>query len=163
MSSSTSAINKLIKEIIPDQPQIIVELGGGTGKITRKILDKMSCSGTLYCFEIQPHFIEELKKIEDKRFHLINDSAANILNHLEKNSVDVIVSTLPLSFFDKEERGKLLTDCYRALKLEGTYKQLSFLFFPRYFKGIFDDVITELKIIDMPPAVLYFCSKAYRE
>lgn len=162
MSSSSSAINKLITEIRSDRPQVIVELGGGSGKTTRQILSKMSQDSVLYCFEIQSHFVNELDKIEDSRLRVINDSATNILKYLDENAVDIIISTLPLSFFKREIRSELLINCHRVLKQDGSFKQLSFLFFPRYFKNIFDNVITELKIIDMPPAVLYLCTKTYR-
>lgn len=160
MSSSTAAIRKLMEEVAPDVPQVIVELGGGTGKVTRQILSQMNSNGKLICFEIQPQFLDELRTIDDPRLVVVCDSAVNILDHVNENSVDTIFSTLPLSFFQPEMRTKLLANCYHALKEKGTYRQLSFLFFPRYFSNIFDTVITQIRIIDMPPAVLYFCTKS---
>lgn len=160
ISTSTTAIKRLTKEIVVSQRQIIVELGGGTGKVTRLILKRMNPEGMLYCFEIQSHLITELRKIKDPRLVIIEDSAVNILKYLAPGSVDIIISTLPLSFIDHPIRATILKCCYLALKTNGILRQLSFLFFPAYFKAIFNKVKIEWQIIDMPPAILYYCCKS---
>ncbi|QJB32212.1 methyltransferase domain-containing protein [Chitinophaga oryzae] len=159
MSSSRVAINRLTDDNIFARAKVIVELGGGTGKVSREILQKMNADAKLYCFEIQHNFADELRNIGDPRLCVINDSAVNILQHLPAGSADLIISTLPLSFFRRAERISMLSDCHDVLKTNGILRHLSFLYFPRYFSGIFHSVKTEFQIIGMPPAILYLCLK----
>lgn len=159
MSSSRTAIGKLTDDDIFKRAKIIVELGGGTGKVSKQILTKMNTDAVLHCFEIQPSFTEVLHKIKDPRLNVINDSAMNILEYVEKSSVDIIISTLPLSFIKPTERSGLISDCYAALKQDGIFRQLSFLYFPQYFNGIFNSVRIEFAVISIPPAILYLCLK----
>lgn len=160
MSSSEQSINGLLDKHSVRKCRSIIELGGGTGRITRKILDCMHENAVLYCFEIQPHLQRTLMKIDDSRIQIVKDSAFNIRRHHDKNSIDLIISTLPLSFFSKEQRYGLMKDCYETLSAGGQFRQLSFLFFPGYFTGIFDDVSTRWRVIDMPPSIAYYCQKA---
>ncbi|WP_143306387.1 class I SAM-dependent methyltransferase [Chitinophaga vietnamensis] len=159
ISSSRTAINKLTNDDTFKRAKTIVELGGGTGKVSRRILSKMQPDASLLCFEIQPGFANVLHKINDPRLQIINDSAVHLLRYVEKNSVDLIISTLPLSFIKPEERNHLIMDCHTALKEDGIFRQLSFLYFPQYFNGVFNSVRTEFAVIGIPPAVLYFCLK----
>ena len=106
--SSKYVTKEITHEINRNKPQLIVELGAGTGNITEIILQKLHPDSTLYCFEIEPQFYAKLEKITDKRFHLIKKSAADVTQYFEKSSVDVIISGLPLSLFADIDRGSLV-------------------------------------------------------
>lgn len=156
---SSRYVSKLItNEINMDQAQIIVELGAGSGNITESILLQLHPDSVLYCFEIEPQFYAHLEKITDSRFHLIKQSAADVSKYFNSTSVDVIISGLPLSLFDQEDRKQLLVDCYSVLKRGGVFRQ--FLYSPRknYFEAIFDKMETHFAV-NLPPAILYSCYK----
>jgi phosphatidylethanolamine/phosphatidyl-N-methylethanolamine N-methyltransferase len=156
--SSRFVSRGLTNEINIHIPQIVVELGGGSGNITESILLKLHPDSVLYCFEIEPHFIDQLEKIDDCRFHLMRHSAADVKKYFDVSSVDVIISGLPLSLFDHYDRKKLLNDCYTVLKKGGVFRQ--FLYSPqkKYFAAIFDKM-ESCMAINLPPAILYSCYK----
>lgn len=156
--SSKYVTKEITHEINRHKPQLIVELGAGTGNITEIILQKLHPDSILYCFEIEPQFYEKLENIKDKRFHLVKKSAADVTQYFEKGTVDVIISGLPLSLFADEEREALLANCYTLLKSGGVYRQFLYSFRKGYFEKIFDHMETRMAI-NFPPAILYSCFK----
>jgi phosphatidylethanolamine/phosphatidyl-N-methylethanolamine N-methyltransferase len=156
--SSRYVSRSITNGIDSHKPQIVVELGAGTGNITESILSKLHPESILYCFEIEPQFFGDLEAIPDPRLHLIKDSATEVSRYFTKSSVDVIISGLPLSLFDHSNRSRLLSDCYNLLKKGGVYGQ--FLYSPQkgYFVSIFDRIETSV-VMNLPPAVIYSCYK----
>ncbi len=157
-ASSIFVIKSMTNNITPKVPQIIVELGAGTGNVTAYILKKMHPASKLYCFEIDPSFTVDLEEITDPRFFLIKESALDILKYIDVASVDIIISTLPLTLFKPEERRQLLTDCRTIMKPEGVLRQFLYSFQKKYFRAIFDEINTHIAVINLPPAVIYCCS-----
>lgn len=156
--SSRYVSRNITNEINIHKPQIVIELGAGSGNITESILSKLHPDSVLYCFEIEPQFYEHLEQINDKRFHLIKQSAADVTNYFDASSVDVIISGLPLSLFDNCDRNQLLNDCYDLLKTGGVYRQFLYSLQKKYFMPIFDHMETNI-VMNLPPAILYSCYK----
>jgi phospholipid N-methyltransferase len=98
MGSSPFLARRLVKVagIEKNEKLTILELGGGSGIVTRAILASMGIDSTLATIEQDTNLAEKLRAIPDTRLTVIHDSAENILNHLNAGTVDVIVSTLPL-------------------------------------------------------------------
>lgn len=157
--SSRFVSRNITHEINANKPQIVIELGAGSGNITEKILSKLHPESQFYCFEIEPQFYEKLERINDARFHLIKESAAEVTKYFELSSVDVIISGLPLSLFDHSDREQLLNDCYCLLKKGGVFRQFLYSLKKNYFMPIFDHMETSVEI-NLPPAVLYSCYKS---
>lgn len=160
VSPPPKAINRIVRNVKRDKPQSIVEIGSGTGAITRQILDRMHPESILYCFEINPDFVQLLENIGDKRLRIIPCSALDILSYIKQDSADVIVSSLPLSFFRAAEREELLLRFNKALKAGGTLNQLSFLYFPWYFSKALHLIRTEFIMLSFPSSFTYYCIKA---
>ncbi len=157
--SSRYVSRNITNEININKPQIVIELGGGSGNITETILSKLHPDSALYCFEIAPQFYEALGEIHDQRFHLITESASHVNEYFEKSSIDIIISGLPLSLFDYDDRSQLLNDCYGLLKSGGVFRQFLYSRRKEYFMPIFDRMETSVEM-NLPPAVLYSCYKA---
>ncbi|SNZ11295.1 16S rRNA (adenine(1518)-N(6)/adenine(1519)-N(6))-dimethyltransferase RsmA [Hydrogenobacter hydrogenophilus] len=70
---SSGVIEALVKqaEIKPDN--VVVEIGPGTGNLTRELLK--THLKKLYLLEIDPQMIEELKKIKDSRVVILQEDA----------------------------------------------------------------------------------------
>ncbi len=70
---SSGVIEALVKhaEIKPDN--VVVEIGPGTGNLTRELLK--TPLKKLYLLEIDPQMIEELKKIKDSRVVILQEDA----------------------------------------------------------------------------------------
>lgn len=98
--SSRFLVNKMLAPISFADVKTIVELGPGTGVMTREILKRQKKDTKLFAFEINERFFEGLVRIEDPRFIPIFDSAESMKKHLSTfglSSVDCIISSLPLA------------------------------------------------------------------
>lgn len=157
--SSDHVIRRLTNNVNPDKPQVIVEFGAGTGNITAAILKRLHPQSKFYCFEIEADFVKDLRKITDKRFQLVEHSALDVSKFIAANSVDVIISTLPMSFFSAEDRSRLLHDCNAILKPEGIFSQFMYKFKRGDFQRAFAAVKAKCTFLNFPPGFLYFCSK----
>ena len=78
-SSSKYLAKKITDQVDFSGKRIIVEFGAGDGSVTKMILNKMGPDSILYSFEINPVFIEKLKKKKDPRLVLINDSVEELM------------------------------------------------------------------------------------
>ena len=127
--SSSFLAKKMLDPIHFNEAQCIVEFGPGTGVFTKKLLKKMRTNSILLAFEINPTFIEELRKIDDKRLIVINDSAEKIEHYLQKHnqkSADYIVSSLPFAVIPDTIVHNILTNSDNALSEKGKYIQFQY-------------------------------------
>jgi len=66
---STEYVSKKMTEKVDFRKDInIVELGAGTGVITKKILSKMNSNSKLFIFEVNEKFLPDLKLIKDNYY-----------------------------------------------------------------------------------------------
>ena len=133
----------------------VVEFGGGTGTITAQILKHLPENGRLTCFEINPKFCEYLRKINDPRLTVINDDAGNCEKYVD--SLECIVSALPLTLFDKSERESFLTIAGKARKyIQIFYSKV----LTETLKNYFSDVKVKFVLLNIPPAFIHICSNS---
>lgn len=112
------------------QCQTVVELGPGTGVITKKIIENISSDTLLLALELNAHFAEETKRKYPQAI-VYHDSAENIKFYLEKHGCDTcdcIISTLPWTLFGEENRIKILQAIVEALKPGGEFFTVSYTF-----------------------------------
>ena len=111
---TTGAVSKtpkrVLKKIADEVPngklKVVVELGAGKGEITRNIIAKINRDCQYIAFEINPEFAETLKK-DFPGIDVITEDALNFNDHLNQMA-DLLVCSLPLSFFEKKVRRQLL-------------------------------------------------------
>ena len=84
LPSSKSVVDKMVQPIKFDNDIVIIELGSGTGVITKEIINRMSKNSKLICFETNISFYNDLKEKFKDNICLINDSAENMEIHLTK-------------------------------------------------------------------------------
>ena len=155
--SSKFIVEKMVAPINFEKKIIILELGPGSGVITKKLLEKMSYDSQLICFETNKKFYQELKKINDKKMVLINKSAEKMklyLDEFEIEKVNYIVSSVPLVSLSKETTNKILSVSVEILgksgkliqlqytklldkKLKSYYNQIDIQFTPKYYLPAF--------------------------
>ncbi len=161
--SSSFLADKMLKPIDFNKANCIVEFGPGTGVFTHKLLEKMSLNAILLVFEINPAFYEVLKKIDDTRLVIINDSAEKIahylnLNHHEK--ADYIVSSLPFAMIPDEVVDGILSNSYKSLSEKGKFIQFQYsLNALSKLKTIFRKVKINFTFLNLPPAFVFVCNK----
>jgi phospholipid N-methyltransferase len=153
--SSSFLVKKIIKDIDFDHEIAILELGAGTGVITREVLSRMSDNSVLYSYENNSTFIDSLKNIHDDRLIIKAENVSN-LNLLKDDYFDVVISSLPLANMAKGFKNKIYKDIKAKLKDTGVYLQYQYLLFDYNRIGkSFGNCKLEFCLLNMPPAFIY--------
>jgi len=148
--SSRFLAKKMAQEI--DGTIDVIEFGPGAGSVTLEILRRLPDDGRLTCFEINPNFCKYLESINDSRLKIINDDAQNCERYVD--SLDCIVSGLPVSLFTKSKREKIIALSSKSK----TYIQLQYTpFLGKKMKRYFQDVKIRFVPLNFPPAFVYVC------
>lgn len=100
--SSSHLASAMLEPLPLATARAVLELGAGTGAITRALLDELPPHAKLLAFEINPRFFNYLKRnFTDPRLVPINSSAENLdvdLHLRGYHRVDAVVSSLGLGF-----------------------------------------------------------------
>ncbi len=150
--------------------QCVVELGPGTGVITGKIMGKIAQDSIFLALEINPVFAKKVQERFPNAF-VYPDSAENIQKYLKKHNAkhcDVVISSLPWTFFDQYTQQQIFASVYNSLSAEGkmvTYSYLHSHLFPsgKRFRNLlhqhFPNIQKKLIWKNFPPAIVYECKK----
>ena len=154
--SSRFLVAKMVKPIDFSKAKNIVELGAGTGVVTKEILRQMRKDAKLTVFEIHPPFVEQLQQLNDRRMDILSTPAEQLATHVQ--GADAIISSLPLIAFPKKTVLKILGAVKKSLKPTGTFVQ--FQYAPksrRLLKEHFSEVSLDFTPLNIPPAFVYRC------
>ena len=157
--SSRYTIRKTLRKVDFSQDITIIEYGPGTGVFAEYLLQKMTRGSKLIMIELNPQFIEILKKIDDPRVSLHQDSAEHVeriaLEH-GLSQVDYVLSGIPFSFLPPEIKDNILAASVRLIKPGGyflAYQTSSHL--KEALKKHFGSVNTGLELRNIPPMCIY--------
>lgn len=161
--SSRVLIQNLLKPIDFTAAKCIIELGPGNGCVTRALLDRMRPDSMLVSFEVNEDFASELRNLSDPRLRIMNRCASSIrevLVELGIGKVDHVVSSLPLSLIDGGVRESILANVDSNLRDGGRFMQYQYSL-RNYsdMKSVFGKVKLNFTLRNMPPAVVYECSR----
>lgn len=141
MPSSKYVIKKIIKEIKPHH-KFIIEYGAGNGIITKEILKILPPNGQLIAIELNNIFINELKKIKDKRLIIIKGDVVKISENIKilMPKIDVVVSTLPFIIIKPKQTKEIIKNTYNALSKSSIFIicqhfPIVFLYLKKFFKN----------------------------
>lgn len=161
--SSRFLCQAMLKGIDFSQAKLIVELGAGNGVLTRHILKKMDSDAVLLSFEVQANFCELLRKIDDDRLVVIEDSAEHLADYLKQYNrveADHIISAIPFVILPKELAKNIVSTCRDHLAADGRFAQVHY---STILKSLYDEVFPKVKInftpLNIPPAFVFHCSK----
>jgi phospholipid N-methyltransferase len=114
----------------------------------------MRADASLEAFEIQSHFVHQLRKIDDRRLQVMDRSAEEMAG-----DYDVVFSCLPLLSIPLKISMRILQQAQqRLLARNGTlvlfqYSHLSEKLLSRYFHW------KRLRVVrNFPPALVYICT-----
>lgn len=160
VESSNQTREEMTRYVNPNVPQVIVEYGTGTGVVTRAILDKMHPNSSLYSFEINDDFLEQINAIEDTRFHFFHRSAEDVDKIITNpESIDLVISTVPITILPEELVNSLTEKGEKLLKNGGYFSQLVFSpIFKNHFKRYFGNCEIE-SAFNIPPAFVHHSEK----
>lgn len=166
LAPSSSYLAKKMATFVPKKEQaVIVELGSGTGSITRFLLQQMSSSSTLVAIEENSDLVDKLKEtIHDPRLIVVCGLATDMsaqLQILGKQKVDCVVSGIPLGTLSESEREKILQSIVGVLDLGALYVQFqyflaSFGLIKKYFPHV---KIAGYVLRNIPPAFVYVAKR----
>jgi phospholipid N-methyltransferase len=153
-------IEKIADEVTASDKELsIVEVGAGMGEITRAVLNQLNGSAfNYYAFEIDEEAVLYLKE-EFKAIHVLSESAFEFDKSIPNRfAIDYFISSIPLSFYKKEQIEVFLENIKSRLNTDGKFIVLfsaawllpifkkhlpnlhyeAFLTFPPYFLAVYE-------------------------
>ncbi len=103
---------------------VIVELGPGTGGVTRALLSAMPQQATLLSIEINPRFNTLVSMIEDTRLIAHQGSAHDLRKIISQYGLalpDIIVSGIPFSMMSRRAGSDILEEVATVLQPKGRF------------------------------------------
>jgi phosphatidylethanolamine/phosphatidyl-N-methylethanolamine N-methyltransferase len=159
---------------------VVVELGAGTGVITRALLELLPEDAILIVFEINKKFYRYLRRnFNDPRLLLINDCAETLGRYLAQlglKRVDAMVSSLSFSLMTARQRHAILNSLFACLDGKSVFLQYHYLparlvnalpqprknrrlNVPRLLHQHFGSVESRIVWRNLPPALVYACKR----
>jgi len=153
-----------VRNVDWDHADVVVELGAGTGPITREIARRARPETQVIVLERDPDFCRLLHERFPARpgFEVIEGDVRDLADMLADRGIgqaDYIVSGLPVPSFPAELQRSLFRVVGQVLKPEGTFNQITELpwVYRRFYKRFFEDVRFVFEPRNLPPAGAYFC------
>jgi phospholipid N-methyltransferase len=160
-------INKMISPVPVDYDGEIVELGAGTGALTRRLAARCPRARILAC-EINPVLARDLSRsLADAglagQVKVVSAPAEQVLSEIArrgKGQPDFVFSGIPLGNLDKECVLNLVQRINRALVRGGMYIQFQHSLIDRQkIRDNFARLRTVPVFLNFPPAVIYYAQK----
>ena len=159
--SSTFLAKVMIKPIDWENARSIVELGAGTGVITRYIqqLKHPHCKGII--FEKDKEMAKRLMKCYQGLYYRSRaEDLYLVLQQLDLCEVDCILSGLPLANFPQSLRDRILHEVLLSLKPGGLFIQFQYsLQMKNQLQKRFTKIDLRFVPLNIPPAFVYYCYK----
>jgi phospholipid N-methyltransferase len=164
LPSSSFLVNRLVSSVDFDRAEIIVELGAGTGCVTREILRRMRPDARLLALDVNPVFVEQCRRIRDPRLTVVPACATELGSVLEQegiDGVDAVVSSLPLSIMERDAVDRVLDASSGSLRPEGRFIQYQYsLSHHATLSCRYRHVAVGFTLLNVPPAFVYTCSRS---
>lgn len=158
--SSRWMCRELARSVDRSKPQRILELGAGTGVVTREIERRMHAGSTLVAYEPDADFAEVLRRTTGAEVREAGVEALAAQAGVDaEGPFDVVVSGMPVPSFSPVLREAL----WRALRAHApgaAYAQLTEI--PLIYMGLYTPVFERVRFravpLNMPPGGVYHCS-----
>jgi len=127
--SSAWLAHEMVSSLEPGRPQVVVELGPGTGAFTEAILERLRPGDRLLAVELEPAFVNQLRD----RFPSLDCACASATELVELararsfQAVDHIVSGLPFASLPAATSRQVLDAIQRVLRPGGTFTTFQYL------------------------------------
>jgi phospholipid N-methyltransferase len=164
--SSPYLINRLLRSIDFAAARTIVQLGAGTGCITRAVLKRLRPDARLIVLELNEAFIDECRDIRDRRLTMLHACATtlpHVITELGLTRVDHVVSSLPLAIMDEALVEQILEVSQAALAPGGMFLQYQYSL--KHHAALvkrYEDVQLGFTLVNIPPAFVYECTQGAR-
>jgi ornithine lipid N-methyltransferase len=147
-----------------DRARVLVELGAGTGPITRVIAERAHPDCKVVVLERDPDFARILQDrfLGLANFEIIEGDVRDLAGMLADRGigqVDHLISGLPVPSFPRGLQDDLFRVVRTILPPGGTYNQITELpwVYWRFYRKFFEDVRFVFEPRNLPPAGAYYC------
>jgi len=125
---SSKALTELMLSQVPENAEIIVEFGAGTGPIT-VALDQKFPHSQIFSFELDEELAEKVRQIAPhvKVYSKNVIEAPQVLPSDVIGKVDVILSSLPLLNIPEKVNGQILNTAFQILRPHAAFVQFTYL------------------------------------
>lgn len=158
--SSRTLANALCDALDPTRPQVILELGAGTGAVTSVALERMHPDSRLFAVERDSTFAKHLRDLCPSA-HVLHTDVSHVdgmLHDMNIHNVDVILNCLPTpSLPYSVNRG--VFDCISRVGKDAVTAQLTVIpwIFKAFYSRLYEEVEFKLVMANIPPGGVYFC------
>jgi ornithine lipid N-methyltransferase len=149
-----------------ERTQTVIELGAGTGPITRAIAGRVGPGCRVLVIERDEDFLRLLRERFQHRpnFEIVAGDVGELESILADRgigSVDHLISGLPIPSFPHDLRNALFRAVGKVLRFDGTFNQITEMpwVYLRFYRRIFEDVRFVFEPRNLPPAGVYFCRR----
>ncbi len=160
LAPSSHVLAERMAQAVPFDARVIIELGAGTGSITRALLKHVRYDAVIIAVEELPVRVEELRTIKDSRLVIVCGNAMSIsaiLSQCGFDHADCVVSGLPLSTLPRQEEHVILAATLAVLSPGGVFVQ--FQYFLSSFAAIYHYFpylsVVSWVLWNLPPAFVY--------
>jgi phosphatidylethanolamine/phosphatidyl-N-methylethanolamine N-methyltransferase len=158
--SSRFLIRRVLDRGHVSRARVIVELGPGTGAVTREILRRMPADARLFVVEINPAFVGVLRReLRDPRLTVFEGRSTDLERALRAADVitaDLVVSGVPFSTMERGEGRQTLEAAKRILGPGGRFVAYQFRDrVRRLAEPLFGPAETHQGFWNLPPMRIY--------
>lgn len=135
--SSRTLARRIAEELSLNEDSVVVELGPGTGALTRELAAGLGDPGHLILLEQNLALAKILRRTYPNA-HVIRDCVTNLGHHLNRlgyPEVDYVVSGLPWTLFSTKLQERGLEEVARAVKPGGAFVAFLYLHGMRFSNG----------------------------
>ena len=161
--SSTFLEQRVVNAADPATARFVVELGAGTGGITRSLLQAMDARARLLAIERTAEFVEKLEQIHDSRLDVVHGCASSIGAEMIGQgypSADAVVSGIPFSTLPEDLAVKIIAAVHEALGPQGRF--IAYQFSSRvadYARPLMGPPEVEHELRNVPPLRVFVWRK----
>ena len=142
------------------EARVIIELGPGTGVLTREMLERMPEDGKLIAVEISSEFVDVLRRtLPDPRLVLFEGSSEDLekaLGEAGETRADLVVSGIPFSTMERGAGLRTLEAAKRVLSRSGRFVAYQFRgHVKRFAEPMFGPAKMRLGLWNLPPMRIY--------
>lgn len=156
--SSRALASAACRAVDPSRPQVVVELGAGTGPITEVAAARMHPDSRLVAIEIDPELAEIAKRRVPRAEVRVGDCRDVAALTADLDHVDVVLSGLPVPSLPPAVTEPLWV--WLASHAGASFHQLTVMpwVYQALYRARFRDVRFELVVQNLPPGGIYHCA-----